>query len=278
MKRNTIGAALCALLMAVNAHAVMAQITVTKKTTIEINTETGDSAKYVEERHPGGFDFSLGFLQAKFGKGEGGTERHSPCTLEVLGSVGVGFTTTLGRPTGMSTNMGQSIEVDWSNVVALGYEFNRHNKMTLGFGMMWRNWRMTDRNQFVQSANGQIALQPYPADANPRFSRLHSFMLTMPLTYIHKWKHGWRVAVGPELCFKSPKDKYNTIKTRYELDGEKHKDITKGVHFTPVTVNLTASVMYKYVGIYARYSPMNVLDTDFGPSFQSFTVGLRFGW
>lgn len=280
MRKNTFGVILCALLMMVSTQESKAQISidVRKVTTMEMNVETGDSANYVEERHPGGFDFSIGFLQNRFSKGRGTTcvGKEAGWGMGILGNVGVGFTATLGAPAGMNTNMGSSVEVDWSNVVGIMYKFNRNHRLELGFGMMWRNWRMTGRTQFVQATDGQIDILPYPSGANPEFSRLHSFMLTIPLTYTYKWKHGWKVFAGPELCL--AREKYNTIKTRYELDGEKYKDYTKNVHFNPVTVNLVGGVMYKCVGIYARYSPMHVLNTDFGPSFQSLSVGFRFGW
>ena len=280
MKKNTFGAALCALLLAASTLPTKAQIKVTNVTTVEVNTETGDSARYVEERHPGGFDFSLGFLQARFSKKDSTAyvKKEADGTLCILGGVGVGFTTMLGAPAGMSTNMGSSIEVDWSNLVSLGLKFNRRHSLDLGFGLLWRNWRMTDNQQFVQSADGQISLQPYPTGANPKFSRLHAFMLTMPLTYTYKYKH-WEFTAGPELCFKVPKESYNSIKTRYTLDGEKMMDYTKNVHFNPVTVNLVASVLFHGLGVYARYSPMDVLASGFGPSFGSLSVGIRLlGW
>lgn len=280
MEKNTFGAALCALLMVASTLPTKAQIKVTKVTTVEINTEAGDSVKYVEERHPGGFDFSLGFLQSRFSKKDSTKHinKESDWTLGLLGGVGVGFTTTLGAPAGMSTNMGSSIEVDWSNLVSIGCQFNRHHRLELGFGLIWRNWRMTDNQQFVQADDGQISLQPYAAGVNPKFSRLHSFMLTMPLTYTYEYKH-WEFTAGPELCFKQPNEGYNSIKTRYTLNGEKMMDYTKNVHFNPVTVNLVAGVLYHDIGVYARYSPMDVLASGFGPSFGSLSVGIRLiGW
>ncbi len=278
MKKNILGAALCALLMTIGTQTMMAQVRIEMKktTTMEINTETGDSANYVEERHPGGFDFSIGFLQNKFSKNN--SKKEADWSLGLLGGVGVGFTTTLDAPAGMSTNMGSSIEVDWSNLVSLGYNFNRHHSLALGFGLLWRNWRMTGNQQFVQSSDGQISLQPYPTGANPTFSRLHSFMLTMPLTYTYSYKH-WEFTAGPELCFKQPKESYNSIKTRYKLNGEPQKDYDTDVHFNPVTVNLVGGVTYRGIGLYARYSPMDVLASGFGPSFGSLSVGIRLiGW
>ncbi|MCQ2196415.1 MAG: outer membrane beta-barrel protein [Bacteroidaceae bacterium] len=282
MKKNTMRAILCAMTMlaGVPAMAQETEMINTTKYTVGVGIAKHSSSEdslYHEERNPGGFDFSLSYLREKWGSNV--KEYKNEFTLEVGGNIGIGFTGTTSTPAGMSTNMGSSIEVDWSNLVGVNLRFNKNNKIGLGFGLLWRNYRMTNQTQFVQDDNGQIELASYPTGANPKFSRLHSFNLTMPLLYTHRWNNGWAITAGPELCFKTNKDKYNSIKTRYELNGEKYKDISKGVHFNPVTVNVLASVMYKSVGIYARYSPMNVLNSDFGPSFQSFTVGIRLlGW
>lgn len=277
MKKYSMRALLCAMMMTAGISATAQKITVTSTTKYDVEAGSNQDSLYVEEKHPGGFDFSLSSLQERLGIVN--TNYNKQLSLTLFGNVGIGFTGTIGAPADMSTSMGSSIEVDWSNIVGVNYHFNRYNNIGLGFGLLWRNYRMVDNTMFAQDTDGQITLQPYTAGTNPKFSRLHSLQLTLPLLYTHRWKSGWAVTVGPELCFKTKKDKYNTIKTRYELGGEKYKDISKGVHFNPVTANVVASVMYKSIGVYARCSPMDVLNTDFGPSFQSITVGIRLlGW
>ena len=139
----------------------------------------------------------------------------------------------------------------------------------------WRNYRMTDQNRFVEQADGQIIVVPYPEGSNPKFSRIKVLSLTVPFTYsYYPYKHGLfrGFEVGPVLNF----NVYSSIKTRYSVNGEDQKDFTKGLHRNPVTVDFMVRLQMYHFGFYAKYSPCNVLDTTYGPKFQSVSFGLYF--
>lgn len=234
---------------------------------ISVKSVTSDDDQFVDEKFPGGWDFSLSM----------GSKKSSNRTVGWSlsgGGFGVGFVDALGCPEGMSVKMGQSVEFNWSDLIAVKMKFKKRNSVSLGLGLLWRNYRMTDQNRFIQNTDGTIGIEPYPTGANPNFSRLHTFSVTFPLKYRYKWGHGWHLGVGPELAITPSGNKHNrTLKTRYELNGERFKDKSYDVHVNPVTVNLVANINYKGFGFYARWSPNSVLDTNYGPNFTSMSAG-----
>lgn len=254
-----------ASLMMLCAIPTMAQLEIVNRKDTEENLT---DEKFVDEKFPGGWDFSLPLRTKK---------TSSAKTDLVLGSggLGIGFVDALGCPEGMNVKMGQSLEFNWSDMIALKLKMKNRNSISLGMGMLWRNYRMTDQNRFVQDSDGTIGIEPYPVGANPNFSRLHTTSMTFSLKYSHKWGHGWKVGVGPELAITPGGNKHNrSLKTRYELDDHKYKDKTYNVHVNPVTMNMVASLSYKGIGLYARWSPSNVLDTNYGPNFTSLSTGI----
>ena len=237
--------------------------------------EAYDKAKEKEqkavrlEKYPGGFDFSLSLGGNKH-SGNGGVH-----TDLFSSGLGIGFINAVNAPTGMDINMSRSVELSWSNAVGLGVSFHHRHQLTAGIGFLWRNYRMTNQTRFVEDAQGLISLQPYPAGANPNFSRLHVFYTTVPLKYIYRAHHGWKFGLGPEFAFNAGCNKHtHTIKTRYKVSGQKMKDMTRDVHVNSFNMNLMAHVEWKDVGLYVRYSPNNVFDKEYGPEFQSFSVGV----
>ena len=217
------------------------------------------------DRHPGGFDFSIPL----------GKKHHSKGSTDLfMSGVGIGFVSAVGQKAPMDVTMGRSLEINWTEAIGLRYNFNRRNSLELAMGFLWRNYRMTHQYRFQQDAAEVLGVVPYPAGAVPKFSRLHIFQMTFPLMYDLNLKHGWHFVVGPELAVNCGHNSHTrTIKTRYSLDGEKYKDKTTDLRINPVTVNLVASVRFHFIGLYLRYSPCNVLDTNFGPKFQSLSAG-----
>ncbi|MCR4921124.1 MAG: hypothetical protein K5945_05370 [Bacteroidaceae bacterium] len=221
------------------------------------------------ERHPGGFDFSISFWLKDEKRRRGGT-------MECFsGGLGIGFIHTMNAPDNVSTAMGRSLEINWADAIGLAYNINPKNAFSLGMGFLWRNYRMTGRYRFLEAADGTINVAPYPAGANPKFSRLHTMQVTLPLRYIHHFNKKVDCSIGAEFAFNGGINKHTrTLKTRYTLDGERYKDMQRDVHINSANVNLVANLSWDWIGIYARYTPTSAFDTDYGPKFQSLSVGV----
>ena len=203
-------------------------------------------------------------------------EKRGNMQFALIASFSVGFTTAVGAADGVNIPVGPSWEFMWdiAKIQVRPWKERNHYFYT-GFGLDWRNYRMTDQNRFVEQPDGQIVTTPYPQGSNPDFSRIKVLSLTVPFTYgFFPFKQGLfrGFEIGPVLNF----NVYSSIKTRYGIDGEKQKDITKGLHRNPVTVDLMVKLQMKYFNIYAKYSPCNVLDTAYGPKFRSVSFGVGF--
>ena len=203
-------------------------------------------------------------------------EKRGNMQFALIASFSVGFTTAVGAADGVNIPVGPSWEFMWdiAQIQVRPWKERNHYFYT-GFGLDWRNYRMTDQNRFVEQPDGRIVTTPYPQGSNPDFSRIKVLSLTVPFTYgFFPFKKGLfrGFEIGPVLNF----NVYSSIKTRYRIDGEKQKDITKGLHRNPVTVDLMVKLQMKYFNIYAKYSPCNVLDTAYGPKFRSVSFGVGF--
>ena len=203
-------------------------------------------------------------------------EKRGNMQFALIASFSVGFTTAVGAADGVNIPVGPSWEFMWdiAQIQVRPWKERNHYFYT-GFGLDWRNYRMTDQNRFVEQPDGQIVTTAYPQGRNADFSRLKVLSLTVPFTYgFFPFKQGLfrGFEIGPVLNF----NVYSSIKTRYRIDGEKQKDITKGLHRNPVTVDLMVKLQMKYFNIYAKYSPCNVLDTAYGPKFRSVSFGVGF--
>ena len=252
---------------------VVSVITATLFLPMMARTEGMESVSFVKDslfedvdKYPGGFDFSISLNNKKNRKNE---------VALIMSGVGVGFVNSIGEKAPMDISMGRSLEINWTEAMGLRYHFNRRNSLEVAFGFLWRNYRMTHQYRFLQDNAEVVTIAPYPDGAVPKFSRLHIFQMTFPLMYSHYVAPGWNFCIGPELAINGGHNKHSrTLKTCYSLDGERFKEKTNDIRINPVSINFVAGIRFRAFGIYARYSPCDVLDTNYGPKFQSFSVGL----
>ena len=195
---------------------------------------------------------------------------------ELVMSLAAGFCTAVGTPDGISIPVGPSWEIDWT-IAEFRYRLKEKMRhyLSVGFGLDWRNYRMTNQHRFVKDDNGNISVEGYPNGSNPKFSRIKVLSLTVPFQYHYYLKGNSFIkgfSFGPVLNFNT----YSSIKTRYSVNGEKQKEFAKDLHKNPVTVDFMVKLRMKYFGFYAKYSPCNVLDTTYGPKFKSMSFGVYF--
>jgi hypothetical protein len=237
---------------------------------------TGTQIDSNSEDHPGGWDFSLPFMNSSREKEhannykllENGRDRapYPHCT-----SFQFGFISGVDEAPGVNIDMGQSFELELRNLVAFSSRLSSHSFFSLGFGLSWRNYRMTGHNQFLLNDDGTINVAPYPTGANPKFSRIHTFSLVVPVQIHFGLGRSWYLSFGPELYFNT----YASLKTRYSLNGESQKIEANRLHRNKVTYGLMCDITYSRLGVYFKYSPCNVMQTEFGPKFKSITAGVR---
>ena len=215
---------------------------------------------------PGGWDFELPGLKVS----KSTTTSKTKVKSSISSTLSFGFITGINQDDGVSINMGQSYEIEWGDVISGKIRVGRKDFLRLGMGFDWRNYRMTDR-MFVKGNDGKISSQDYPAGTEPKFSRIHTFSLSIPLKYYHYFNKKMYFAVGPELYF-TP---WGSLKTRYYENGEIQKITARNIHENTVSIGVGAEVNIHHIGIYYKYNPFNVLNSSFGPKFSSMTTGLK---
>ena len=193
--------------------------------------------------------------------------------VEVIMHVGLGFNNPTNVDDGISFKTFRSGEIIW-NIFEVRHMLNKKGTdyLSWGFGLGWRNYRMTGNRLFEKDANGHIVTGSYPDGASKEYSRINTFALNLPLLYGHNFKHHWGFSVGPVINWNT----YGSIFTHYRQGGGTHEYKTKHIHQRPFTVDLMAVIRNPFIPFYVKYSPMDVMKSGMGPKFKSLSFGLYF--
>ena len=143
------------------------------------------------------------------------------------------------------------------------------NCLSLGFGIDWKNYRMTDDMLFTKGSDGNVTVERLPLEFEPKFSRIKVFSLTATLRYQHNFGDGFSIGFGPVVNFNT----YASIKTRYKFLGDKIKHMEKDIHQRPVTIDWMLNMSIADVPFYVKYSNDDVLK-DGGVRFRSLSFGI----
>lgn len=211
------------------------------------------------------WDFNIPFMNKKKVM-----KSRNQCRLEAFG---IGLVTAIDAPEGMNIDMGSSYELMGPTLEWRHYPGNSGLSFSWGVGVNWKNYRMTGMTRFVKQDN-RVVLADYPEGADVKFSRLKVFSWTMPFMLNYDITRKIEVRFGPVVNFNT----YASLKTRYTLNGEKIKETAKDIHQNRVTVDLMAMFSVGSIGIYAKYAPCKVLNSEFGPDFRGFSAGMTLWW
>ncbi|MBQ1724585.1 MAG: hypothetical protein II428_02530 [Muribaculaceae bacterium] len=188
------------------------------------------------------------------------------------GGVMVGWVNAPSAPAGMDVNMGRSMELAWLTVVGAKYNTGHGQRITMGVGIDWRNYRLQGDTYFLP-VDGGLALSPYAAGMSPVRSRVKVFSLTAPVLLHQRIAKHTDIFVGPVVCF----NVHASALTIYDVAGERTRLTSNHIHPVPVTVDVLAGVKWRCFGAYVRYSPCHVLQADHAPAFRSFSAGIYIG-
>jgi hypothetical protein len=186
-----------------------------------------------------------------------------------VGGFGFGVVNAIETSEGMDMDMGASYEFSLDHLLRFNYNVLPATSVSMGFGMTWRNYRMTGRTRFIKEGD-KLILGAYPEGSDIKFSRLKVFSLTVPFMINQSLGRKVVFSVGPVVNFNT----HASLKTRYTLNGEKVKEKNNNIHQNRMTVDLMAKIRFNSLGVYAKYSPLDMLNTDFGPKFRSFSTGI----
>lgn len=193
-------------------------------------------------------------------------------SFEVCATLAFGWNGAMGMDDRAKVEPFSSWEIWW--IVADTYyrPWKNNHAFSFGVGLDWRNWRITDDYRFVETGNdNRVAIAPYPEGAKPKFSRIKVFCVNFPIQYNYEGKY-FHFSLGPVVNLNT----YASLKTRYTLDGNKHKDMFTNVHVKPVTVDFMATAGLAHgFDIYVKYSPFDLLQDGYGPKFRTISFGIK---
>jgi hypothetical protein len=152
----------------------------------------------------------------KVGKKKDGTEGHS-YDNEISAHLGIGFTAPTKADARTDFSTFKSWEI-FATIVQWDHYFERshRNSVSLGVGIDWKNYRMTGDTRFVKAPDGNVALDTYPLQVSPDFSRIKVFSLTANLGYTHEFDEDFWIGFGPVVNF----NVYGSILTEYSMYGD----------------------------------------------------------
>lgn len=200
-----------------------------------------------------------------------------------IGGLGFGWNMALDKnPAGMQLRANQSWDITWLYALGVKYSIKAlRADLSLGLGFDWKNYKMASEPWFVPGDGKQVGLGDMPAGTVAHSSRLKVFSLSVPLVY--RQSLGFklpacgtpvRLAVGPVLNFNT----HGSLLNKYtRADGVEMEQSTNHIGQKKVTVDVYGGLfLNSWLGIYVKYSPMNVLDK--GPQFKSWTMGVSLAW
>ncbi len=194
-------------------------------------------------------------------------KKESKTKNQVSGWFAFGFSDALGTPENVDIKPFKSWELWVVLADAEIHPWNNHHAFSAGIGLDWRNFRMVDDYRFIAKDN-QIVVDKYPDGVHPKFSRIKVFSLNVPLRYQYQGKK-FGFSVGPVVNFNT----YSSVKTRYALDGKDIKEIHKNAKVNPITIDFMGTLHVAGFDLYFKYSPCNMLKSDYAPKFQTLSFG-----
>ena len=219
--------------------------------------EVDSTAAVIIEEKNADWDFNIPFINKKY--------RRNLC----VGGFGFGVVNAMDAPESMDVDMGSSYELSLDHLLRFNYNILPTTSVSMGFGMTWRNYRMTGSTRFIKEGD-KLFLGAYPEGADIKFSRLKVFSLTVPFMINQSLGRKVVFSVGPVVNFNT----HASLKTRYTLNGEKVKETDNNIHQNRMTIDLMAKLRFNSLGVYTKYSPSDMLNTELGPKFRSFSAGI----
>ena len=225
------------------------------------------------------WDFNIPIIKQKK-RTDNGYRSYSHFEFNILCDLefGMGLVSAHSQADGMDVEFGNAgWEFILNNLFKWEYRPLKKTHISLGFGLDWRNYRMRGENRFMKE-NNKLVIAPYPDGADIKFSRVKVFSMTLELMLRQDFNKHISLQAGPVVNFNT----HASIKTRYTIENgderEGVKETSSNIDQKPVTVDFKAQFTVSPISFYFKYSPVNTLDTDYGPKFKSMSTGIIIGF
>lgn len=188
---------------------------------------------------------------------------------------GMGFNSFEGDD--ISLRKGKSLEYNF-NFMEFSLPFSRYNwAVVTGAGIRWNRYRI-DENACFQEVDGITQLVPAPEDVIYKKSKLNITSLTIPVllewqTKKKKHRPSFFVSGGVVGVIKT------TSSSKVVYDDERGKSrkqkVDGGMNLRPVTMDVLLQAGVGCVGVYFKYSPIEMFESNKGPALNPISFGLQ---
>ncbi|MDL2265805.1 PorT family protein [Parabacteroides sp. OttesenSCG-928-G21] len=178
---------------------------------------------------------------------------------------------------GVSLNSGKSLEYNL-NFLEKSFRLTKQYNWAIvtGMGMRWSRYRL-DENKYFKEIDGITDLRPAPDGMIYTSSKLNITSLTIPV--LLEWQSKSRrhdpffISAGVVGVIKT----ISSSKVSYKDDsGKKHKEkMDAGMNIRPVTIDFLVQAGYDWIGVYLKYSPVGLFESDKGPKIHPVSIGLH---
>lgn len=164
-----------------------------------------------------------------------------------------------------------SFEVGVAEIVSVEWQPWRNGpdfRFGAGFGMK----QFLTADNFVFGKEGdRLAILPVTTDATDVKSRWEVLTFHFPLMVSQKIYRNFGIAFGTLLNLNT----YSTACTQMKIDGIRYKETFKGLQQRLFTAELIGILGFRdFIGVYAKWSPMPLMRTYYGPEFKTWTLGV----
>lgn len=161
-------------------------------------------------------------------------------------------------------------EVSIPDVVAMVWR-HRGAEFEIGAGFSCNRYLAQDGFQYTRQGDS-LTLTEVPDGMKSIHSRLDVFSFQVPVLYNQRICRNFNFTLGAIANLNT----YARANTRLETADNHYHDVTfKGLQQNLFTVDAYASFDIAGIGMYARWSPMPVFRSPFGPESKGFTIGVN---
>lgn len=188
---------------------------------------------------------------------------------------GMGFNSFEGDD--IPLRKGKSLEYNL-NFIEMSFPFSHYNwAVVTGAGLRWNRYRI-DANAHFQEIDGVTGLVSAPEGIIYKKSKLNTTSLTIPV--LMEWQTPKKrkrplvfLSAGVVGVIKTT----SSSKIVYDDErGKSHKQkMDGGMNLRPVTMDLLLQAGVGCIGVYFKYSPVEIFDSNKGPALNPISFGLH---
>lgn len=208
-------------------------------------------------------------INLPFTKSESSRSGRSRFSIDWCDNIYIGGTIPLDHEPGIRG--GWEIGID--NIFAVCWRPARcGTALSLGFGMGYRSANVGG-GRVIAMHDKILSVDPAGEGIDKASSRLHLLRFHVPLMITQRIYKDFKVRVGGILNLNT----YMSATTKTQSANVTSKSNFHSLHQRFLTADLFGSLNFiDGMGVYVRWSPMQVFDNGWGPKFEALSVGVNF--